>query len=128
MNKLLLIIFITIVYPSIRSDWTDIDVMLDEALSLSAYITYAINPYLPLTDIYWTHNGSSTEHRLNVSDHILPTFEVPLNSTLYIKSISPDDAGLYTVTAANSAGSHTYNFSINVIYNVNTIGKSHTTL
>jgi hypothetical protein len=88
---------------------------LDEGsnLTLAVTIMYDTMEYLPLTDVSWVMpDGATTNSSINST---LPAYAGPVTSSFHLSSLSPDDAGVYAVTASNVAGSTTINFTITVL-------------
>ena len=80
-------------------------------LSLVVNIT-AFN--LDLTSITWSHNGvylMSGQDRISINSPSLST-PAPASSTLERTSVVPLDAGEYTVSATNPAGSSNFTFQV----------------
>ena len=72
---------------------------------------------LDLAYITWSHNGSNlmTGHdRITITSPSLST-PAPVSSTLERASVIPVDAGEYTVSASNPAGSSNFTFQVSVI-------------
>ena len=81
-------------------------------LTLSVIIT---DFNVPITDITWTQIGNaltSGQGRVTITN--TPMMTAPVNSTLMITSILPNEAGSYVVTAINDAGSDTFMFNVTV--------------
>ena len=71
---------------------------------------------LDLTDITWSHIGSvvmSGQDRITITSPSLST-PAPVSSTLERTSVVPLDAGEYTVSATNPAGSSNFTFQVAV--------------
>ena len=71
---------------------------------------------LDLTDITWSHNGSiltSGQNRITITSPSLST-PAPGSSTLERATVIPVDAGEYTVSATNPAGSSNFTFQVAV--------------
>ena len=81
-------------------------------LTLSVSIT---DFNVPITDISWTQLGNALtcgQGRITITN--TPMMTAPVNSTLMITSILPNEAGSYVATAINDAGSDTFMFSVTV--------------
>ncbi len=82
-------------------------------LTLSVSIT-GFN--VSLTDISWTQLGSALTSgqggRVTITN--TPLMIAPVNSTLTITSVLPNESGSYVVTATNAAGSDNFMFSVSV--------------
>ena len=69
---------------------------------------------LNLTIITWSHNGAnlmSGQDRTTITSPSLST-PAPVSSTLERTSVVPLDAGEYTVSATNLAGSSNFTFQV----------------
>jgi hypothetical protein len=81
-------------------------------LTLAVTIMYDTMEYLPLTDVSWVMpDGATTNSSINST---LPAYAGPVTSSFHLSSLSPDDVGVYAVTASNDAGSTIVNFTIAV--------------
>lgn len=73
---------------------------------------YDTMEYLPLTNVSWTPPDSATHSSITPT---LPAEAGPVTSSLHLSTLSPNDSGLYAVTATNAAGSTTLNYTIVVL-------------
>lgn len=76
--------------------------------SLQVFIT-RFNP--PLTNITWTHEGSSVLDRVETMESSSPDQTLTIVTLLRTAAI-PIDAGSYVVTAANIVGSTDFIFNV----------------
>ena len=90
-------------------------VNIDGNISLPIVIS-GFNPNL--TSITWKHKGNlltGTEDGVTITNsHSLPATTGPVQSTLQLSRVRPEDSGTYTVTACNDAGSCSEKFTLTV--------------
>ena len=88
------------------------EVMAGRELTLSVSIS-GFN--IPLTSITWTQQGrtlNGSEDRVTITNTTTPPATVV--STLVIAAVTPAEAGNYTITATNGAGSSMSIFTVDV--------------
>lgn len=72
----------------------------------------------PLTVITWTQQGnmlSEADERVTISNTaVLPATSGPVTSTLQLNSVSLQDSGTFSFTAANAAGNNTLTFMVTI--------------
>ncbi len=100
--------------PSVVLGETSLEVEDGSDLTLSVSIT-GFNVHL--TDISWTQLGSTLTSgqgggRVTITN--TPLMTAPVNSTLTITSVLPNESGSYVVTATNAAGNDSFMFSVSV--------------
>ena len=99
---------------SIEGELTETpEIEAGSTLSLAVNIS-AFN--LDLTNITWSHNGTNLmsvqgQNRISITSSSLST-PAPVSSTLERTSVIPLDAGEYTVSANNPAGSSNFTFQV----------------
>ena len=72
-----------------------------------------IRSNLPLTNVTWTHNGSSVTDRVNITELLSPD-QTTATALFQRTSVIPLDAGNYIITATNPVGNATFGFNVDV--------------
>ena len=92
---------------------TSLEVVAGDDLTLTASIS-GFN--LPLTSISWTQQGNTltgSEERVTISNSTLTSNTA--TSTFLLSAVLPQDAGTYSITATNPAGSsNVFEFTVTV--------------
>ena len=108
-NKIFYDYFVAIP-PSVETSCdqaTNVKVNVGRSISLQATIS---GFYPSLTSITWKQKDivlSNIDDRVTIINSCtLPTTSGPVQSTLQLSAVRPEDSGTYTVTATNKAGDH----------------------
>ena len=113
--------FVNVHYKNILHNFTVVPrIVLSSNQSVSISVAVGMNfslmvsiirSNLPLTNVTWTHNGSSVTNRVNITELLSPD-QTTATALFQRTSVIPLDTGNYNITATNPVGNATFEFNV----------------